>query len=1535
MTKRSWIRSIFARPVTRTIRRAPRKTRLAMEALEDRTVPTTFTVTNTNDSGAGSLRDAVASANANTGPDTIIFDNAVFNTAHTITLTSGELDLTDTATTTITGPGANLLSISGNNASRVLVVDVNASAAFSGLTVTGGNSTNAAGIYVNGGNLIANSIVISGNHSTDSGNGGAGLGTDTAVVTISNSAIVNNTSAGVGGGVFEYFNSNLTLINCTLAGNSAGGSGGAIENYAPLTLENCTLSSNSAAFGGGIQNGAATTVTLSNTIIAGNTDASGNPDVSGATDWVSQGHNLIGKTDGSSGWVGSDLTGTVATPLNPQLAALANNGGPSQTIALLPNSPAINAGDLTLAPTTDQRGLTRFGSTDIGAFEYQFKVTATADSGAGSLRQAILNANAASTADTIIFTSLFNTAQIIALTSGQLTLTDAATTTISGPGAALLTVSGNNTFGLLKINSGATTAISGLTLTHGNNINNSQGEGGGAVYNDGTLTMSNCLVTGNTASSAWGGGGISNHGTATLTNSTISSNTSNGNGVIGGGGGVSNLGILTVADCTISGNTSTQFGGGGLENAYTAVAMLTDSTISGNTARGGAGLDMDGGNAGGVGMTLTLIDCTVSGNTATAGPGGGFYAIRGGAATFTNCTVSGNTASTSSGGGFAISFGGVTMTIANTIVAGNTASSLPDVSGTVSSQGHNLIGIIGGSGWVASDLTGTLATPLNPHLAALANNGGPTQTMALLLGSPAIDAGSNALAVGQATDQRGAVRIANGTVDIGAYEVQVIYWDPGHSASGTGSGGNGAWDTSTANWFNGISDVTWSNTDGPVAVFAGSAGTVTLGTGITASGLTFNTTGYTVTGNTLTLAGGAGAISIGSGATDTVSSVIAGSVGLTLSGGGILVLSGADIYSGTTTINAGILRAGAANALSANSAVTLANVAGTTLDLNNFSNTISVLSGGGTAGGNVTLGSGTLTTGNGSSTTFAGSMSGTGGLTVQGAGTFILSGTNSFTGTTLVTSGVLALDNPLNNGGDGRIHSAVVTINSGATFRYLTSNVVLNSTAFIVNGTLDMNTHDDGIGSISGSGLIINNSTNTFEGLSLDNMNSASTFTGNISGNGRLGLRGLSSSIGSLTLSGGTYAFSRIDVGNGTLNLNGAVTTTSDLIVGSTQGFGLPTTGSAAVNVQGGSLAVGGSLKLGAASVAGTFSQSGGATSTTGIDMNTGSGGTGSGTLNLTSGTLTVGSSGIIASDAGGATTLNLAGGTLKASATFSASVAATLTNTTIFDTNGFNVTYAGALSGAGALTKAGAGTLTLTGTNNYGGGTSVNAGTLLVTGTLGSGAVTIAPSATLNDQAINTNDTGLGSLRQAMLNAKAASGAGVNLITFNITGSGVHVISPHTSLPTLSSAVLLDGTSQPGYSGTPLIELDGVSAGAGVNGLNLAASSIIVQGLEINQFLGDGITVTVGGDTVRGNLIGTNVAGAANLGNSGNGVRIASGASGDTIGGTGAGAGNVIAFNTLAGVSVTGRDFQRQFHPRQLHLCQWRPRHQLERQRQ
>ena len=91
-----------------------------LTALEDRRLMSTFTVTSTLDNGsAGTLRYEIDQANTNAGPDTIDFDRTVFSTPQTITLTSGQLELTDAATTTITGPGSSLLSISGNNASRV------------------------------------------------------------------------------------------------------------------------------------------------------------------------------------------------------------------------------------------------------------------------------------------------------------------------------------------------------------------------------------------------------------------------------------------------------------------------------------------------------------------------------------------------------------------------------------------------------------------------------------------------------------------------------------------------------------------------------------------------------------------------------------------------------------------------------------------------------------------------------------------------------------------------------------------------------------------------------------------------------------------------------------------------------------------------------------------------------------------------------------------------------------------------------------------------------------------------------------------------------------------------------------------------------------------------------------------------------------------------------------------------------------------------------------------------------------------------
>ena len=128
-----------------------RRLRPTVMALEGRALLSTLTVSNAYDSGAGSLRAAVAQANSDGGGDTIVF-SSLFNTPQTITLTSGQLTLNGRASITIAGPGANLLTVSGNDASGVFDVE-GGSVALSGLTLTGGRDVRGGGLYNHGGNV--------------------------------------------------------------------------------------------------------------------------------------------------------------------------------------------------------------------------------------------------------------------------------------------------------------------------------------------------------------------------------------------------------------------------------------------------------------------------------------------------------------------------------------------------------------------------------------------------------------------------------------------------------------------------------------------------------------------------------------------------------------------------------------------------------------------------------------------------------------------------------------------------------------------------------------------------------------------------------------------------------------------------------------------------------------------------------------------------------------------------------------------------------------------------------------------------------------------------------------------------------------------------------------------------------------------------------------------------------------------------------------------------------------------------------------
>ena len=321
---------------------------------------------------------------------------------------------------------------------------------------------------------------------------------------------------------------------------------------------------------------------------------------------------------------------------------------------------------------------------------------------------------------------------------GTLTLTG---TTFSGNSA-------NNGGGIFN-NDGA------VTVTGGTFSNNSASYGGGIYIQAGTVTVDGNTLSGNSA--AYYGGGIYNQGTMTLTYSIFSGNTTQWYN----GGGIYNDGTLTVTSSTLSENSAGSSGaGGGISNQGTAT--VADSTLSGNSAYYyGGGIYNPG--------TLTLTDSTLSGNSAQYYYGGGIHNT--GTAIVTNSTIAGNSATYGSGGGI---YNGSTTTLNNTIVAGNTGSYCADIYGSVTAN-YSLIQDTTGTGFVNDTSTDILNQ--DPLLGTLGNHGGPTQTIPLLPGSPAIDKGSNSLAIDPDSqplvyDQRGLpfARIVNGTVDIGAVE---------------------------------------------------------------------------------------------------------------------------------------------------------------------------------------------------------------------------------------------------------------------------------------------------------------------------------------------------------------------------------------------------------------------------------------------------------------------------------------------------------------------------------------------------------------------------------------------------------------------------------------------------------------------------------------------------------------------------------------------------------------------------------------------
>ncbi len=505
---------------------------------------------------------------------------------------------------------------------------------------------------------------------------------------------------------------------------------------------------------------------------------------------------------------GTNLAGATAVKFG-SIAATIQSDTATQIVVL---SPAAPAGTVDVTVTT-AAGTSATSSADRFTYQVQpsnlvvttlvDKLSGTYDPANLSLREALGLANASPTADTISFAPSLD-GGTINLSLGELAIANSVT--VIGPGAANLTINGNNQSRIFDVNDGndavnINVEIDGLTLTGG------KADTGGAIYSKENLSLDFVAITGNTTFDSGGGidVNVDNKGRLAIQNSTISGNSA---GV--SGGGIDTYfqfgGTATVQNSTISGNISGYLGGGIWTRVqYNGTATIQNSTIAGNSAHVGGGIFVEEGPDG----TTNIQSCTIAGNSATYGGGigitgttniqnctiaGNSAADRGGGlwmsewdsgTTIENSTITGNIAdngSNANGGGGGIYAGvGITVTAASTIIAGNSDPSHtgPDVVGPITLS-HSLIGDATGSGLTEASvgspdangnlIGGPIHGVLDPKLGPLANNGGPTQTCALLAGSPAIDRGSNP--AGLAYDQRGTgyPRVLGAQADMGAYE---------------------------------------------------------------------------------------------------------------------------------------------------------------------------------------------------------------------------------------------------------------------------------------------------------------------------------------------------------------------------------------------------------------------------------------------------------------------------------------------------------------------------------------------------------------------------------------------------------------------------------------------------------------------------------------------------------------------------------------------------------------------------------------------
>lgn len=752
---------------------------------------------------SASLSDSTVSENlAIAGNGTNVFSRSSANLSNIIAATSNHADeqcgiaipaeLDPDIDEVICGGGVYVTGINTNVSVRNSKVSGNSAAFFGG------------GIFSAGGSSVSLSNSTVSQNLARFGGGIGGLLTGS--VSLSNSTVSENSAIYLGGGILaaaydspagvNTFNLSVKLNNSTVSGNSVfeagsselgAGGGIAVFGLTNVSLSNSTVSGNLAEFGAGFFASGTSNISLNNSIVANSNGIDSNDEciTVDAQSTITVGADSIIDDTSCGG-------GTIADPL---LGPLADNGGPTLTHALLLGSPAIDNLNAVGGSALDQRGFRVVGGVrDIGAFEYAptLDLTVTSiedDNGAGcTLREAIATSNAQTDlangcynigtpggGDTITFAA--NVAgNTITLANGHLDITRSVSI---NPNGASTTVDANQASRVMFI-SGGDVALDHLVITGGlrTAVGLGSASGGGLfIRNSGTsVSLSNSIVSGNSAADTGGGIHLRGSSSVSLNNSTVSGNSAGDNG---GGIHARDSSSVSLSDSNVSGNSASDTGGGLFARSSSSVS-LNNSTVSDNsTASDGGGIFARGSSS------ASVNNSTVTGNSATEG-GGGVYVTDHSSVNFSNSTVSGNLGGFAGGGIATLDSSSVSLN--NSTVADNSAifgsgvaafdSSTVSLSNSIvaNSNGTNSADecfnsastIAIGVDSIVDDSScggGTIADPL---LDILADNGGPTLTHALLPGSPAID---NATAtVATEIDQRGFAVV--GVRDSGAFEAQ-------------------------------------------------------------------------------------------------------------------------------------------------------------------------------------------------------------------------------------------------------------------------------------------------------------------------------------------------------------------------------------------------------------------------------------------------------------------------------------------------------------------------------------------------------------------------------------------------------------------------------------------------------------------------------------------------------------------------------------------------------------------------------------------